>query len=126
MVTSCEGPIYEGCAWRGDSWARTVRLFERNPDGTQGPPVSIVGATILAQLRRKATATDVDATFLITPVDDADDNSFVMSLTPEQTIGLLGKYVFDIQITWGPGDVQTYLGGSTFTFLADVSRVAVP
>ena len=108
--------------YRGDTYTETLTYQE----GTEGAEVgrSLTGATIIAQIRTETGAASATASFTCTPDADQVTNpgKFVLTLPPEQSTLLTStSYVYDVQVTWSDGKVQTLKAG-TVTVTQDVSR----
>jgi hypothetical protein len=108
--------------YRGDTYTETITYKE----GAEGVEVgrTLAGATILAQIRTETGAASATASFTCTPDADQVTNpgKFVMTLPPAQSTLLTGtSYVYDVQVTWSDGKVQTLKAG-TITVTQDVSR----
>lgn len=84
---------------RGDTLRATVKM--RKPDGSFYTPEG--GDSI-----RFALSTDVGMPHLITK--NINPSTMVLKLDPEDTQNLdFGKYVYDIEITYANGEVDTFI-----------------
>lgn len=112
-------PIYQGDVRR---WSFRVR--ERNTDGTAGNPRDLTGVTVRAQIRATAANQQILVSWTAAAAADqvASPGVVLLSLTPAQTAALpAGKAVFDVELTFPNGDVQTYLTGE-INVIAEVTR----
>jgi hypothetical protein len=95
---------------KGDTWTVEGRLKD-----SEGTPIDLTGATILAQLRKSSTS--ATSTALDAEITDAAGGIFTFGQEEAETGG-----VYDVQITMSGGSVRTYLGGQILV-TQDVSRV---
>jgi hypothetical protein len=110
--------------YQGDDKRYPFRVRYRNLDGTVGAAVDLTGCIAKAQIRPTYASTEVLAEFTATvAVDQVNQRGIVLlSLTAAQTAALAvpssaqpddaGYYligVWDVQITYPDGRVQTYL-----------------
>jgi hypothetical protein len=111
--------------YQGDDKRYPFRVRYRNTDGTLGAAIDLTGCTAAAQLRADYETTETLATFLATVAPDqagASRGIVTLSLTGAQTAAIQplpgtrpdaqGFYpcgVWDVQITYPDGRVQTYL-----------------
>jgi hypothetical protein len=98
--------------YTGDDFSMMLTLT--NPDNT---PTDLTGASFLAEIRQSAPSKTVAATFAVATAA----NVITLSLTNEQTQSLVGKFVWDCQITSSTGIITTLAAGKV-TFTQDVSR----
>jgi hypothetical protein len=97
----------------GDSFSFTVTVT--NPDGSAA---NLVGATILADIRVKATDPNPAPASFTSAIAA---NVITLSLTPAVTAALPASTVWDCQMTETTGKITTLCGG-TLTLTQDVSR----
>lgn len=65
-------------------------------------PQNLTGYSINGQLRENYTTDEIADTFTITKLEPQTSGSFIVELTPSQTINLTQrKYVYDINISSG-------------------------
>src|SRR5262252_8452917 len=89
-------------AYCGDDLSMTIAVT--NADGT---PANLVGATILAQARQTPQSTAVAGTF----TSSVSGNVITLALSHTITVGMtLLQYVWDCQVTYSSGQVQTVAG----------------
>jgi hypothetical protein len=102
--------------YRGDSLGVAVRLFT---DAEKTIPADLDAASVLAQVKSKATDPDPLELFDV----DATDNAITLTLTPEQTTSLPNSTVWDVQVDWNSDgvSVQTVVRGS-LKLTQDVTR----
>ena len=106
---------YDITAYLGDTLSCAVTW----KDAT-GTPVDFTSCTALAQIKTNKSATDVLETFTVT-LGAADSNiRFGLSPTEVTTLGI-GRWVYDIQLTFPDTTVRTYITGS-LRIIQDVSR----
>lgn|SRR5262245_12974996 len=99
--------------YTGDSFRMTLTLT--NADGTA---TNLTGAQVLSQIRPEAASGTVSAAFHI----GIQGNVITMDLIPSEIKSLAGAYVFDTQVTYSDGWVQTLVAGPV-NFTQDVSRI---
>lgn len=96
---------------RGDTFKRTLVLA----DAEGNPFVPAEGDEIRFALKRKVK----DEAILINKVIPND--TLVLKIEPEDTKNLaFGDYVYDIQITYSNGDVDTFITVSKFKITEEV------
>ena len=96
---------------RGDSFYATVGI--NNANGEPYDPQE--GDIIRFGLKVKATDSDC----LITKVIPND--TLVLALAPEDTKALpFGKYVYDIELTFANGDIDTFINNAELSLIAEV------
>jgi hypothetical protein len=98
--------------YTGDDFSMTLTLT--NSDGSA---TDLTGYTALAQIRPQAGSTTISASFVTSTVG----NQIILSLPNTGSQGLVGKYVWDCQITSQTGVIQTLVAGSV-SFTQDVTR----
>ena len=98
--------------YSGDDFSMTLTLT--NPDGSI---TNLVGSTAKAQIRTTAADTTVQASF----ISSISNNVITLNLTGVSSQNLVGKYVWDCQLTNASGAVRTPVAG-TVTFTQDVTR----
>lgn len=100
---------------RGDTWDRVYTLQD-----SDGNPVSLVGATVLVQVRRRPGST-VEISLDTVPaisITGAGNNQILVFYTVDIAAG---DYQWDLQVTYSSGKVRTYLSGS-FKVVDDIAR----
>lgn len=101
--------VYDLDVYKGDTCAFFVRLWEKTVDGVASNPVDLTGATAKAQIRIVPSALDVLAEFAC----EVTTNPGVVKLSLPATItSNLSPGVWDLEITFADGVVQTYLKGN--------------
>lgn len=111
---------------RGDSWTTVFSLKDPNsPVNPNSPrdPINLTGATARLQLRKVATPAVVSllcTTSNTKIVLSALLGKLSMSVPPADTVALLGKYLYDLEVTFADGTVMTVVQG-TLTVLADIT-----
>lgn len=103
----------------GDTWSRAgvgMRLWE---DPAKTIPMNLTGATILLQIKKAAT--DSTAIHTLTQASGIVVTGNYLLIQPFIVTFPAGNYVYDLQITFTGGVIQTYLQG-TFVVKQDVSR----
>jgi len=98
--------------YSGDDFSMQLTLT--NPDGTIA---DLSNATVMSEIRTTAAAPAIAATF--TP--DITGNVISLTLAGSDTQELVGKFVWDCQITSGSQLVTTLVAGKV-TFTQDVTR----
>jgi hypothetical protein len=105
--------------YRGDSYAWRFILWQ---DEAQTVPVDLTGATVEAEIREKSAGTSVVA-LTCTP---SLPNTVDVAMTPDLYATCPSKGVWDLQVTFPDGSVQTPVAG-TVTVSGDVTdSVAMP
>lgn len=92
-------------------------LFEVFLEDESGDPISLVGATALAQIKSCKTDVVPKDTFTISVLA----SSLILALSETQTASLSGGYVWDLQVTFTTSDVITVARGRIY-FRLDVTR----
>lgn len=110
---------------RGDTWAGIqITLTEVDEDGVLIGPVDLTDAIIVSQLKKNSgdelAVFDFSTTEGTITINDATGGVFSLNST---IIDILPKvYLFDIQIEYPDGTIQTPVDG-TFEIIADVTRL---
>ena len=110
--------------YRGDSFSLTLRLRQRNADGTAGTYLDLTGVVARAQIRATEDAPDVLATFVTTVLDQvATPGGVSLTLATADTAVLPANMPskWDVELDFPNGDVKTYLKG-TVSVVADVTK----
>ena len=97
--------------YTGDDFSMSLTLT--NPDGSN---TSLIGSTVLAQIR-SALGAAIAASF----VPSISGNVITLTLPNTATMNLIGKYVWDCQVTSTTGQIWTLVAGSV-NFTQDVTR----
>ena len=103
--------------YQGDDWAGTVTI--RNEDGT---PADISGYTAQAQIRRAVA--DADPVVEVEMSATVESPQVHLSIPHDETEGLSGRYVWDLQLIDGAGAITTVLAGKVIV-TAEVTREEV-
>lgn len=104
--------------YRGDSGYWTFKFWD---DPKKSKPSNLTGATALCQIRNK-----IDGTVITTiQATIVPPNIVSCSLEPDGSSLIQANAVWDLQITYPTGDVQTPIGGTVITTL-DVSDLSKP
>jgi len=103
--------------YRGDSYAWRFTLFEDDPPTV---PTDLTGATAEAEIREKTAGVNIVAMTCVVTLPNIID----MTLDPDQYAACPAKGVWDLQVTYPDGWVQTVLHG-TVTVTGDVTDSAV-
>jgi hypothetical protein len=99
--------------YRGDSYGWQFKLWT---DSARTVAVSLAGATVAAEVRDKPSGVKiVPLTCTITL-----PNIVNVSMTPAMSVSCPPKGVWDLQVTYSDGQVQTPVGGAVF-IIADVT-----
>jgi len=111
--------MYELIALRGDSFGRKLVIKE------DGAATNITGWTIFFTIKKNRNDSD-DVALIKKDIGndehtDAEHGETRIALLPEETIDLLGKYYYDIQIKKDDGVIITPII-STITFSEDVTQ----
>jgi len=104
---------------QGDNYELRIRL--RSSDGTY---VDLSGATVHSQIRHRPNGV-LMAEFTTVLMDQGTTDGLgcvSLQLTAEQTASLRSNGVYDVQISWPSGTIQTCLAGQMLT-KQDVTRV---
>lgn len=107
---------YDLKLYRGDSYSWRFRLFE---DAAQTVPTDLTGATVKAEIRDKSAGTTIVALTTVVTLPNTVD----MSIAPADYDGCPAKGVWDLQLTFVDGSVQTPVAGAV-TVTADVTDSA--
>lgn len=105
---------------QGDSYELRFRIRT-----TEGEYVNLTGATILAHIRKRPNG-PLMAQFTSQLMDQGTPDGLggaILTLPPSESVGMLTSGVYDVQLTWPSGTVQTVLAGDMKLRL-DVSYVA--
>jgi hypothetical protein len=102
--------------YKGDSY--TIVFTLKDPDTEE--PVDLTGVEVAAEIRATEDAGSALATF--TCGHDDDGGTVTLELSPAETTALTVNGVWDVQLTFTDGWVQTYLKGSV-TLVKEVTRV---
>jgi hypothetical protein len=108
---------YDLCLYRGDSKGWQFRLWA---DPYASVAVDLTGATVAAEIREKSAGTHIVAldTNVTLP------NMIDVTITPDMYTDCPAKGVWDLQITFAGGVVNTPVYG-TVTVTADVTDSAI-
>ena len=98
--------------YTGDDFSMTLTLT--NPDGSIA---NLTGSTAQAQIRVTAVDPTIQASF----ISSISNNVITLNLTGVSSQNLVGKYVWDCQLTNASGAVRTPVAGAV-TFTQDVTR----
>jgi hypothetical protein len=98
--------------YQGDDFSMTLTVT--NPDGSAA---NLTGATAAAQIRSAPASTDIAATFTTTIAS----NVVTLTLTHTAATALSGNYVWDCQLTYSGGTVNTIAAGRV-RVAAEVTR----
>ena len=103
--------------YQGDDFACVVDVS--NADGT---PADLTGYVVLAQLRRSVAdeAPEVELEF----TTQINGSMILLSLTHEQTAGMIDRYAWDLDLTDTAGMVTTVLAGRV-AITQEVSRPVI-
>ena len=113
ITTVTELPLPVNLAlYTGDDLA--IQLTLTNPDQT---PTDLTGGVVAAQIRPSSSSNSIAATFL----PSITGNVITLTLSHTDTQALVGKFVWDCQITSASGLVTTLTAGKA-TFTQDVTR----
>lgn len=125
MSTSLVPPDYDLTLYEGDSVSFSFRARSRTSTGGPGPYYDLTGCTPKAQIRFSEDDETVVAEFTAVLGDqtDSDEKGMVkLSLTSAQiTDWAAEEAVWDAQVTWPDGRVQTFLKGKV-TVVKEVTR----
>lgn len=102
--------------YQGDSFAASVTVS--NEDGT---PADISSYTATAQIRRAVA--DADPVVVADITCTTESPLVHLSLTAAQTTALNGRYMWDLQLAGGAGEVITILRGAV-KLTAEITRAA--
>lgn len=106
---------------RGDTLIVQVKVMKNGEEY-----ICEEGDAIRFALRKPEKTADgsawVDANALFTKdINVSDPNNLLLQLNPNDTKSLpFGSYVYDIQITFANGNVDTFIPESSFTLLPEV------
>lgn len=106
---------YDITAYLGD----TLNCAVTWKDAT-GTPIDFTSCTALAQVKTKKSATTAVETFTITLGNSTNNIQFGLSASEVTALGV-GKWVYDIQLTFPDTTVRTYIAGA-LEIIRDVSR----
>lgn len=114
MTTPANYPLN---LYRGDTFRTTFKLWM---DKNKTDPVNLAGVLVAAQIRAKPDSATLQALTCVVTLPNIID----VSLTSEasKTLPLVG--VWDLQLTYSNGDIQTILAGAV-KVTADVTRPVV-
>jgi hypothetical protein len=94
--------------YRGDSQRLQVRLWSQVPsNGTPGIPYDLTGITAKSEIRDRPAGTNITEMACIITLPNIID----IYLAPADSHKLPAKGVWDLQLTYGSGDVKTPLAG---------------
>lgn len=114
---------YDLTIYQGDTFRFTFRLRE----SVSRAFIDLTGCTVSSQIRAlPSSATPLVAFAGVVEDQVAMPGGATLSLTPTETAGLAAtgdgdSYVWDVQIIWPGGAIETYLRGNV-TVLAQVTR----
>jgi len=102
--------------WKNDTWNNTFTLLNETT------PISLVGATVKIQIRKKANSTDALATLTIgSGITISGTSSNVINVA--YNVGIdAGSYVYDMAIKFSDGSEKTYIWG-IFIIYEDVTKI---
>lgn len=115
--------VYNLTIYQGDTFELTFRLR----DSVTRAYLDLTDCTVSSQIRLKeSTATPLAVIAGALQDQTATTGGITLSLTPTETAALAPvagntAYVWDVQLTWPGGRVETYLKGSV-TVIAQVTR----
>lgn len=91
--------------YQGDTFIHRLEIVDGNMT-----PVNVTGSTFASQIRKRASYTNVEATFAV-DMTNAATGVVVLTLSPAATNGLLaGRYHYDVHQVTG-GNVLTLVYG---------------
>ena len=100
---------------RGDTFRATLTIQDCNGDIYVPQP----GDVIRFAMKKRYSDKDVLLTKII------DNETLTLKLSPEDTKSLLfGTYVYDIELTYSSGDVDTFIAGATLRLMEEVDDSA--
>lgn len=99
--------------YRGDSYEMRVRLWS---DSAATIPVDLTGATVAVEIRDKTAGTRVVELGVLVTLP----NIINVSMTPDMYVTCPAKGVYDLQVTFADGQVNTPLAGK-ITVTGDVT-----
>ena len=96
---------------RGDSFYAEVGIYD-----AEGHAYEVQSGDVIKFGLKQSTK---ESTCLIEKT--IDNNDLILYLSPEDTKELpFGNYVYDIEITFANGDVDTFINGASFQLKAEV------
>ena len=107
---------YDITAYLGDTLSCNVTWKD-----STGSPVDFSGCSALAQIKLSKTDSNSVETFNVTLGNSTDNIKFGLSANEVTALGI-GKWVYDIQITFPDSTVRTYIIGK-LKITQDVSRL---
>ncbi|CAB4121819.1 hypothetical protein UFOVP19_10 [uncultured Caudovirales phage] len=103
--------------WRNDTWSQSFSITANST------PVNLTGSTIVIQIRKTATSSDIELSASTT------DGSITITGTSFNEIQLkkkvtiaAGSYLYDMNVTFSSGEVKTYVWG-TFFVQEDITKI---
>lgn len=87
-----------------------------------GVAIDLTGATIKMDIRKDSkTGTSIDSRVTSDGITILDAVNGVLQIDAFKVLYPVGKYYYDLQITFAAGNVKTYIEG-TFTVTQDVTK----
>lgn len=108
---------YDLSVYRGDTFRLQFRLWN---DVAKTQPTDLTGVTAAAEVRDSSTTTPV-GTF----TTGIAANVVTVSATATQTRQLPDLAMWDLQLTWGSGDIQTIVRG-VVRAVGDITASSAP
>lgn len=100
--------------WQGDTWLPGTITATLN-----STPINFTGYAAKMEIRHAITR-EVVLTLTSSPAFGITLSSvgvITLSMTATQTAGLLGEYVYDLQLTYPSGNIRTYTYGTITVYL---------
>lgn len=104
---------------RGDSWKETTMTVT---DKLTGAPISMIGTSVLLQVRRQPDATVERSLSIGSGLEIIGSGDNVIKIAASTPVGLeAGIYLYDFQITWQDDTIETPFQGEVIVE-SDISQ----
>jgi len=103
--------------WRNDSWLQTFSIL------ADTVPVNLTGSTITIQVRKTASASNIDLTLSTADSTISIGGASFNEITLNKKVTIAaGSYLYDMNVSFPSGVVKTYVWGSFFV-QEDITKI---
>jgi len=103
--------------WRNDTWSQVFTITSNSV------PVSLLGCTIVIQVRKTASASSIDLSLSTTDSSITIGGTNNNQITLKKIVNIAaGNYLYDMNVTFPSGIVKTYIWGS-FLVQEDITKI---
>jgi hypothetical protein len=103
--------------WRNDTWSQTFSIL------ADTVPVNLTGSTITIQVRKTASASNIDLTLSTADSTISIGGASFNEITLNKKVTIAaGSYLYDMNVSFPSGVVKTYVWGSFFV-QEDITKI---